>query len=119
MFSAAFMNDEIDVASKIASALAKIIDTRILITSIRRCIKEKVSNCEFVIVAAWIPGVITDKKDMRKGVPFLVIWWSHVHVRETRSIAKGNMIAVRGDETLQATIVARSVMDHGAKGSKL
>jgi hypothetical protein len=100
VLSTAFMNDEIDVVSEIASALAKIIDRRILITSIRRCVKEKVSNCEFVIVAAWIPDVITGKKDMRKGVPFLVIWWSHVHARETRSTAKGNMITIRSDETL-------------------
>jgi hypothetical protein len=120
MFSAAFMNDEVDVFGKIASVLAKIIDTGILVTSIRRCIKEKVSNGEFIILAAWIPDVITSEKDMRKGVPsFMVIWWPHVHVREARSTAKGNMIAVRSDKTLQTTVVARSVMDHGNKCAEL
>jgi hypothetical protein len=40
MFSTAFMNDEVDVFGEIASALAKIIDTGILVTSVRQEVRQ-------------------------------------------------------------------------------
>jgi hypothetical protein len=119
LFGTAFMCDEVDVGVKIAGALAQVIDTEILVTGVRRCIKDKVSDREFIIETARIPNVITGEEDVRKGVPLKVIRGAYAHVREARPTAEGNVAAVRGDETLETTVVARCVMDQGTKSTEL
>ena len=113
------LDDEINILFDVAGVVAIGIDTEILISSCLRSLKDKISNLKFIIQTSWIPDFITGKDDVGKTVEFLIRGGPHVHVRKARTVAERNVVAIRSDNALQATIGTRCLMHKSSKRSEL
>ena len=74
------VDNEINVLINISSVPSNIIDTRILITSIRRPIKFDSINGEFVVDAGRVPSIIADEESVRQGIHLGLTWRAHIYI---------------------------------------